>query len=62
MWLFIDHLEPEMLEKEYAANKAFSIVEYGTLIASNDRDKLIEDLPFTEDKEDIVYVEIPKDI
>lgn len=61
MWLFLDQSEPETLEREYAT-KAFSIVEYGTLIASKDRNKLIEDLPFTEDKEDIVYVEIPKDI
>lgn len=61
MWLFIESDVPQRLESEYS-NRAFSVVEAGTLIESEDKTKLIEDLPFTEDMEEPVYVEVPKDI
>ena len=61
MWLFIDSDVPKRLESEYMT-RAYSTVEAGTLIASDDKERLIEDLPFTEDVDEPVYVEIPKDI
>jgi hypothetical protein len=61
MWLFLDSEEPKRLETEYAS-KFSSIVESGTLIPSDDRNRQIEDLPFADDKEEVVFIEIPKDI